>query len=76
MIRALQVSRADQLAFALQHLQPPQLDEAITFYRVACALRPQSPGAHSNLSVALLDRGRLAEGIADKELSALLARER
>jgi serine/threonine protein kinase/tetratricopeptide (TPR) repeat protein len=54
-----------QLAFFLSRLTPPELDEAISFYRAALALRPQSPGVHLNLGAALKDRGRLAEAEAE-----------
>src|SRR5262249_12251128 len=37
------------LAANLANLKPPRVEEAITFYRVAVALRRQSPGAHVNL---------------------------
>src|SRR5262249_34862002 len=33
------------LAHLLMRLKPPELDEAIGFFRVAVALRPESPGA-------------------------------
>jgi tetratricopeptide (TPR) repeat protein len=53
------------LAELLRHLQPPQLEEAIGYYRVAVALRPQSPGAHVSLGVALREMGCLDEAIAE-----------
>jgi tetratricopeptide (TPR) repeat protein len=49
------------LAFFLQHSEPPQVDEAIAFLRVAVALRPQSPGALVNLGTILAKKGRLDE---------------
>jgi superkiller protein 3 len=52
------------LAYDLTELQPPQLDEAIGYYRAALALRPESPGVHLNLSNALRVKGRLDEAIA------------
>jgi tetratricopeptide (TPR) repeat protein len=52
------------LAFALQHMEPSHLDEAIGFYRVAVALRPGSPGARLNLGAALKDKGQLDEASA------------
>jgi tetratricopeptide (TPR) repeat protein/tRNA A-37 threonylcarbamoyl transferase component Bud32 len=45
--------------------QPPQLEEAIRHHMIAVALRPQSPGAHLNLGVALSDKGRLDDAIAE-----------
>ncbi len=53
------------LAVLLHHAQPPQLEEAIGYYRVAVALRPQSPGVHNNFGNALRDKGRLDEAIAE-----------
>jgi serine/threonine protein kinase/tetratricopeptide (TPR) repeat protein len=53
------------LARLLAKAQPPQLDEAIAYYRAAVALRPQSAGVHLNLGVALKDKGRLDEAIAE-----------
>jgi tetratricopeptide (TPR) repeat protein len=45
--------------------RPPRLEGAIRFYSIAVALRPQSPGAHLNLGVALRDKGRLDKAIAE-----------
>jgi serine/threonine protein kinase/Tfp pilus assembly protein PilF len=53
------------LAFLLMHAEPPQLDEAISFYRVAVALRAQSPGVHLNFGMALEAKGRLDEAITE-----------
>ena len=53
------------LAFLLMHTEPPQLDEAISFYRVAVALRAQSPGVHLNFGNALKEKGRLDEAITE-----------
>jgi serine/threonine protein kinase/tetratricopeptide (TPR) repeat protein len=55
----------ERLGLLLHGSLPPRLEEAIRFYSVAVALRPQSPGAHVNLGVALADRGRLDEAIAE-----------
>jgi tetratricopeptide (TPR) repeat protein/serine/threonine protein kinase len=51
------------LAHILTRKTPPDLEEAISFYRVAVALRPESPGAHTGLGVALAKRGKLDEAI-------------
>jgi tetratricopeptide (TPR) repeat protein len=53
-----------QLAWALQQAQPPELVEAVRYFTVAVALRPDSPGAHTNLAAALAARGQLDEAIA------------
>jgi serine/threonine protein kinase/tetratricopeptide (TPR) repeat protein len=50
-----------ELAFHLTDLNPARVEEGIGFFRAAVALRPQSPGAHLNLGVALYDQGKLAE---------------
>jgi serine/threonine protein kinase/Flp pilus assembly protein TadD len=49
--------------FLADEMKPPQLDEAISFYRAALALRPQSYGVRLNLSKVLFDSHRLDEGI-------------
>jgi Flp pilus assembly protein TadD len=46
------------------HARPPQLDDAVRFFNVAVALRPDSPGAYINFGGALHDRGRLDEAVA------------
>jgi tetratricopeptide (TPR) repeat protein len=53
------------LAWALTRVQPPRLEEAIGFCRVAVALRPQSPGAHQNLGKFLSDKGDTDAAIAE-----------
>jgi tetratricopeptide (TPR) repeat protein len=52
------------LAQALERMKPPQTDEAIAFFRVAVALRPESPGAILNLGRALAQQGKMDEAIA------------
>jgi serine/threonine-protein kinase len=52
------------LAWALTKIQPPHPEEAIGFYRVAVALRPQSPGARLNLGIALRAKGDVDGAIA------------
>jgi tetratricopeptide (TPR) repeat protein len=54
-----------QLAYHLYKMQPPQLEEALGYYRAAVALRPDSPGVHVNLGAALRAKGRLNEAIAE-----------
>jgi superkiller protein 3 len=49
------------LAWHLKRMEPPHLEEAIGFYRVAVALRPHSPGALYNLAQALRAQGQLAD---------------
>jgi serine/threonine-protein kinase len=44
-------------------LLPSHEDEGVAFYRAALALRPQSPGVHNNLGMALLHQGKRAEAI-------------
>jgi tetratricopeptide (TPR) repeat protein len=71
LLRQAQQSQPDDfwlnhcLAFALDRIQPPQLDEAITFYRVAVALQPKSPGAHYTLGTTLSRKGRLDEAVTE-----------
>jgi tetratricopeptide (TPR) repeat protein len=45
-------------------MEPPQVEEAIGFYRAALALRPQSPGPYYNLACALWGKGALDEAAA------------
>jgi serine/threonine-protein kinase len=52
------------LGMALQNVTPPEFDEAVRFLTAAVALRPDSPGAHVNLGIALHGKGQLDEGIA------------
>jgi tetratricopeptide (TPR) repeat protein/serine/threonine protein kinase len=49
------------LAFTIN---PPHWDEAIGFLRAALAIRPQSPGIHLNLGLALQKMGQVNEAIA------------
>jgi tetratricopeptide (TPR) repeat protein len=70
LLRAQQRRPADfwinhSLARSLANAQSPRLAEAIGYYRAAVALRPQSPGAHLDLGVALKTQGRLDEAAAE-----------
>ena len=49
--------------FLADEIKPPQVDEAIGYYRAALALRPQSYGVRLNLSKILFENNRLDEGI-------------
>ncbi len=49
----------------LHALQPSPQEDAIRFATAAVALRPQSPGAHNNLGIALKGKGRLDEASAE-----------
>jgi len=53
------------LAVALHLAEPAQYDEAIRYYTVAIALRPDSSTTRSNLGVVLKDKGRIDEAIAE-----------
>jgi serine/threonine-protein kinase len=52
-----------ELGWCLYKVRPPRLEEAICYYSVAVALRPQSPGARLKLGLALKDKGRMDEAI-------------
>jgi tetratricopeptide (TPR) repeat protein len=54
----------ESLGLFLMSARPPRPREAVRYFTVAVALRPQSPGAHYNLGIALKDQGRLDEAIA------------
>ncbi|HEV3448676.1 MAG TPA: protein kinase, partial [Gemmataceae bacterium] len=54
-----------RLASHLREMKPPQLNEALGFFRVAVALRPQSPAVHLNLGLTLQDVGGLNEAVAE-----------
>jgi tetratricopeptide (TPR) repeat protein/serine/threonine protein kinase len=55
---------AHALARHYQEMKPPDLPEALAYYRAALALRPDSPGVVLNLGTALADAGRHDEAIA------------
>jgi Flp pilus assembly protein TadD/serine/threonine protein kinase len=52
------------LASLLMAVKPARVEEAVGFFRVAVALRPQSAGAYHNLGLALYDQRRLPEAEA------------
>jgi tetratricopeptide (TPR) repeat protein/serine/threonine protein kinase len=54
------------LAHNLTRLDPPQPGEAVGFFRVAVAMRAESPLVHASLGVALWQHGQLAG--AEREL--------
>jgi tetratricopeptide (TPR) repeat protein/tRNA A-37 threonylcarbamoyl transferase component Bud32 len=58
----------EALGYALIRLPrtpgPDRFGEGIACLRLAAALKPDSPGAHLNLGVALVEQGRLAAGEA------------
>jgi serine/threonine protein kinase/Tfp pilus assembly protein PilF len=70
LLRRAQQARPDDfwvnhaLAHTLMQVTPPQVDEAIGFYRAAMAIRPQSPDTHNNLGIALYKKGNVDEAMA------------
>jgi serine/threonine protein kinase/Flp pilus assembly protein TadD len=52
--------------------QPPQINDAIRFFAVAVSLRPDLAATHVDLGHALIDGGRLEEGIAECRLAIAL----
>jgi serine/threonine protein kinase/Flp pilus assembly protein TadD len=54
-----------ELGHHLTDLRPPQTEEAIRYYTVAVALRPQSPIGRVNLGNVLREKGALDEAIAE-----------
>jgi serine/threonine protein kinase/Flp pilus assembly protein TadD len=55
----------EQLGECLFVLRPPRLEEAVRYYTAAVAIRPQSHGAHYNLSNALGFIGLRDEAVAE-----------
>jgi serine/threonine protein kinase/Flp pilus assembly protein TadD len=53
------------LGMAYSHAKPPRLPDALRCLSVAVALRPNSPGTHNNLGLALRDQGKLEEAVAE-----------
>jgi serine/threonine protein kinase/Flp pilus assembly protein TadD len=70
-LRLAQQSRPDDfwinenLCLILRKMEPPRLEEAICYSRIAVALRPTSPGAHMNLGVILSEKGQNEEAISE-----------
>jgi superkiller protein 3 len=52
------------LGLVLLAVTPPEREEAVRFLTAAVALRPESPGAHYNLGLALAGKGQVDEAIA------------
>jgi serine/threonine-protein kinase len=52
------------LGGVLNKVTPPEREEAVRFLTAAVALRPESPGVHYNLGIALADKGQWDEAIA------------
>jgi tetratricopeptide (TPR) repeat protein len=63
----------EQLGLCHRLMKPPREDEAVRFFTVAVAVRPQSPGAHQNLGVALSAKGATDEAIAELREAVRLA---
>jgi tetratricopeptide (TPR) repeat protein/tRNA A-37 threonylcarbamoyl transferase component Bud32 len=60
------------LGYLLMQARPAQSHEAIGFYRAALVLRPESPGVHVNLGVALNQLGRVVEAESEFRTAARL----
>ncbi len=54
-----------RLASALTDMRPPQLDEAIRYYTAARALRGSIAAVHSDLGLALKDKGLTDEAVVE-----------
>jgi tetratricopeptide (TPR) repeat protein/predicted Ser/Thr protein kinase len=54
-----------ELGMCHDTLPSPRPQEAVRFFSIAVALRPQSPGAHFNLGIALKNKGLLDEAAAE-----------
>ncbi len=54
----------EDLGKMLKEVTPPEREEAVRFLTAAVALRPESPGAHLNLGIALYHKRQLDEAIA------------
>jgi tetratricopeptide (TPR) repeat protein len=56
---------SEDLGLLLDTSNPPRHEEAVPFFMVAVALRPQSPGAHFNLGISLEGKGDVDGAIAE-----------
>jgi serine/threonine protein kinase/Flp pilus assembly protein TadD len=56
-------------------MRPPRTDEAVGYFRVTVALRPDSPGVHYNLGNALRAQGDLPAAIASYRQALALDRQ-
>jgi serine/threonine protein kinase/Flp pilus assembly protein TadD len=63
------------LAYCLAHMKPPRLEEAIGFFRVALAVRPQSAGVYANLGTAMHRGGHLDDALAAHRQAVKLAND-
>jgi tetratricopeptide (TPR) repeat protein len=63
----------EDLGHLVQALKPPRWEEAVRHLTAAVALRPDSPGVHVNLGVALQVVGQLDEAIACYHRAVALA---
>jgi eukaryotic-like serine/threonine-protein kinase len=52
------------LAFAYQHAKPPKPEAALRYFTAANAIRPESPGAHVNLTAVLWQMGDIDGAMA------------
>src|SRR5262249_22273986 len=54
----------EELGHLLLNGKPPRPADALTYYRIALGVRPQSPGAQLNVGCALMRLGKPAEATA------------
>jgi tetratricopeptide (TPR) repeat protein len=54
-----------RLGLGLLNMGPMRVDDAVRYYSVAVAVRPESPGAHLHLGIALRTKGFADEAIAE-----------
>jgi tetratricopeptide (TPR) repeat protein/tRNA A-37 threonylcarbamoyl transferase component Bud32 len=59
----------EKLGRAYGKAKPPRLDESVRCLSIAVAIKPDSPGAHVNLGVALKDHGKLEQAIEEYRLA-------
>ncbi len=63
------------LGMAYYEAKSPKLSEAVHFLSIAVALRPGSPGVHSNLGLALRDQGYLDRAVTEYKAAIRLKPE-